>query len=175
MDTHTHAPQYVNAGLGLDLPLLDWLHRYTFPRESEFKDPKVAERIYPAAVRRHLMFGSTTCCYYGTVHLEATQRLVDIVEHIGQRAFIGKVNMDRNSPESLLESTRQSIDDTVRFVEYCKSKHNPLIVPILTPRFAPSCSEQCMVALAELARTENLPIQVPLTVDVGSPYNSHSV
>lgn len=43
VDTHTHAPQYVNCGLGLDLPLLEWLERYTFPKETEFQDARVAE------------------------------------------------------------------------------------------------------------------------------------
>jgi guanine deaminase len=33
--------------------------------------------------------------YFGTIHLEGTKVLVEKVEELGQRAFIGKVNMDR--------------------------------------------------------------------------------
>jgi len=32
---------------------------------------------------------TTTCCYYGTLHLEATKVLADIVHSLGQRAFVG--------------------------------------------------------------------------------------
>ena len=31
IDAHCHAPQYVFSGTGMDLPLLDWLNKYTFP------------------------------------------------------------------------------------------------------------------------------------------------
>ena len=30
-DLHLHAPQYPMLGMGMDLPLLDWLNRYAFP------------------------------------------------------------------------------------------------------------------------------------------------
>ena len=31
---------------------------------------------------------------------------------LGQRAYVGKVNMDRNSPEYYVEDTAQSLKDT---------------------------------------------------------------
>ena len=37
-DMHLHAPQYPMLGMGMDLPLLDWLNTYTFPTESRFAD-----------------------------------------------------------------------------------------------------------------------------------------
>ena len=36
-DLHLHAPQYPNAGLGMDLELLDWLDKYTFSQISHNK------------------------------------------------------------------------------------------------------------------------------------------
>ena len=30
-DLHLHAPQYPMLGMGMDLPLLDWLNAYAFP------------------------------------------------------------------------------------------------------------------------------------------------
>jgi guanine deaminase len=88
VDTHTHAPQYINLGIGIDLPLLDWLQTYTFPQEKRFKDLKHAEYVYDKCVKRHLMYGTTTCCYYGTIHYEATKILAQIAEKYGQRAFV---------------------------------------------------------------------------------------
>ena len=36
----------------------------------------------------------------------------------GQRAYVGKVNMDRNSPPSYCEETQQSLRDTNAFVDH---------------------------------------------------------
>ena len=41
-DLHLHAPQYPMLGMGMDLPLLDWLNTYTFPTEARFADPDYA-------------------------------------------------------------------------------------------------------------------------------------
>lgn len=50
VDTHIHAPQYPNAGKGLDMGLLDWLQTYTFPTETKFKDQKFAAYVYGRVV-----------------------------------------------------------------------------------------------------------------------------
>lgn len=46
IDTHIHAPQFAQNGLGLDMELLDWLNTYTFPLESKFADKDFASKIY---------------------------------------------------------------------------------------------------------------------------------
>ncbi len=50
VDTHIHASQYVNAGMALELPLLDWLERYTFPTEARFQDLDFAREVYTRVV-----------------------------------------------------------------------------------------------------------------------------
>ena len=35
VDTHAHAPQYCNRGLGMDKELLPWLETYTFPEGAK--------------------------------------------------------------------------------------------------------------------------------------------
>jgi guanine deaminase len=50
VDTHAHAPQFVNAGNGLDMPLLEWLETYTFPAETRFKDPAYAKKSAHASL-----------------------------------------------------------------------------------------------------------------------------
>ena len=54
IDTHIHAPQYPNAGLGYDKQLLDWLSTYTFPLEKKFSDLSFAAKVYEAIVVREL-------------------------------------------------------------------------------------------------------------------------
>lgn len=36
----------------------------------------------------------------------------------GQRALVGKVNMDRESPDNYIEDTSKSIADTEQFIEF---------------------------------------------------------
>lgn len=50
IDTHIHAPQVPNIGLGLDKPLMEWLNAYTFPTETEFKDKAFAKNVYEKVV-----------------------------------------------------------------------------------------------------------------------------
>ena len=45
-DLHLHAPQYPMLGMGMDLPLLDWLNAYAFPTEARFADTGYAREIY---------------------------------------------------------------------------------------------------------------------------------
>jgi len=85
--------------------------------------------------------------------------LTDIVSDVGQRAFIGKVCMDRNSPDYYIESTESSIAETEQFINLVKSKNNSLITPIVTPRFVPSCTSELMFALGKLASKHDVPIQ----------------
>ena len=50
IDTHIHAPQYPNIGIGYDKTLLDWLQQYTYPLETKFSDLNFAERVYNTVV-----------------------------------------------------------------------------------------------------------------------------
>lgn len=50
IDTHIHAVQYPNCGLGYDKPLLEWLNDYTYPMEMMMKNEEFAERVFDAIV-----------------------------------------------------------------------------------------------------------------------------
>lgn len=50
IDTHIHAPQYPNVGLGYDKPLLDWLDSYTYKLEKQYKDKKISNTVFNAVV-----------------------------------------------------------------------------------------------------------------------------
>ena len=109
-----------------------------------------------------LSSGTTTACYFATIHTEASLDLADICRDLGQRAFIGKVCMDRNSPETYSEETRQSVEATRTFVTSLLELDSELVRPIITPRFVPSCSRELMGELASLASSLQLPVQTHL-------------
>ncbi|KAI0093969.1 guanine deaminase [Irpex rosettiformis] len=159
IDTHTHAPQVPNIGSGQEHELLDWLAQTTFPMEAKFADDNFAKKAYGTVVRRIIDSGTTTCCYYGTLHLGATKVLADFVHSAGQRAFVGKCNMDRNSPDYYIESSAAtSVEDTKSLISYIRgltpNSTTALVQPILTPRFAISCTPELLGSLGDVARAD---------------------
>ncbi|XP_071544781.1 uncharacterized protein [Panulirus ornatus] len=160
IDTHIHASQFPNNGVAMDLPLLEWLQTYTFPTEANFSDTLFAREVYSKVVERLLRNGTTTAAYFGTIHLEGSKILADVVHDKGQRALIGKVNMMRNCPEYYRElSVQESIRDTEEFIRYIRSIQSPLVQPIVTPRFAPTCPEDQLASLGQLAAKYSCHIQ----------------
>ena len=123
----------------MDMELLDWLNTNTFPEESKYKDLEYAGRAYKIYVD-HLRAGATTrACIFATIHRKATLLLMDLLEESGLSTMVGKVNMDRNSPEYLIEDTKESIAETVEWIEEVINRRYTNTLPILTPRFIPSC------------------------------------
>ncbi|XP_023069186.1 guanine deaminase isoform X3 [Piliocolobus tephrosceles] len=125
VDTHIHASQYSFSGSNVDLPLLEWLTKYTFPAEHRFQNTDFAEEVYTRVVRRTLKNGTTTACYFGTLHTDSSLLLAEITDKFGQRAFVGKVCMDLNDtfPE-YKETTEESIKETERFVSEMLQKNS---------------------------------------------------
>ena len=137
-DLHVHAPQFPQRGLGMDLLLADWLNTYTFPQEARYADLDYAKEVYSAFLKTLTENGTFHACVYGTIHREATSWLIGQMEEKKIRAFAGKVNMDIQSPENLCETTEDSLRETEIFLESFAG--NRYAKPILTPRFAPTCS-----------------------------------
>lgn len=157
VDIHLHAPQYVNKGIGYDKDLLPWLKTYTFPEEAKFQDFQYAERVYREFLRDLWRYGTTSAVIYGTIHKESTKLLMDLVIDAGLRAYVGKVNMDRNSISTLTEDTNRSLKDTEELILEYKDK-SPLVKPIITPRFVPTCSDTLLEELGNLALKYDIPV-----------------
>ena len=85
IDSHVHASQYPNNGLGLDLPLLEWLQKYTFPLERRYgKDLQFARKAYDAAVTSYLNHGTTSASYYASIDSDASLILAQVAEEKGK-------------------------------------------------------------------------------------------
>ena len=78
VDTHAHAPQYCNRGLGMDKELLPWLETYTFPEEAKFSNPDYARLVYGAFVQDLWRNGTTRSILFGTIHKESTLVLMEL-------------------------------------------------------------------------------------------------
>ena len=162
IDLHLHAPQFPNIGLGLDKELIPWLETYTFPEESKYSDIEYAKKVYSKLINEIWKYGTTRCCVFATIHKESSKLLMELFNISGLGAYIGKVNMDYNSPVKLLEDTNKSINDTEEIIKEYKDKYT-LVKPIITPRFVPSCSDKLLKSLGKLAIKYNLPTQSHLS------------
>ncbi|MGM9629225.1 amidohydrolase family protein [Butyricicoccus sp.] len=161
-DLHTHAPQFGNRGMAMDLQLLDWLNTYTFPEETKFADLEYARHAYAMFVRELKQGATTRACIFATIHVPATVLLMDELERSGLCTYVGKVNMDRNSPEGLVESTDNSIADTIAWLEQIEGRYSRT-KPMLTPRFVPSCTDELLQELGHIAAQYQLPVQSHLS------------
>lgn len=166
-DLHLHAPQFAFRGLGMDMELLEWLDTHTFPEESKYADLEYAQRAY-SQLAEHLRRSATTRAgVFATIHAPATTLLMQKLEDSGLISYVGKVNMDRNSPDSLREKdVRSALDDTKQWLIDARSRFTHTY-PILTPRFIPSCTDELMRGLGELAETYNVPVQSHLSENLG--------
>lgn len=159
-DLHIHAPQYLQRGTGMDLLLADWLNHYTFPQESRFADPAHGEKVYELVVQDLIRNGTFHASILATIHRESTDILFRKLEERGLYAFVGKVNMDCGAPGYLCEDTEESLRETEQFL----SEHtgDKKVRPILTPRFAPTCSEPLLKGLGKLAKQYRCGMQTHL-------------
>ncbi|XP_064793772.1 guanine deaminase-like isoform X2 [Oncorhynchus masou masou] len=110
--------------------------------------------------KRTLRNGTTTACYFATIHTDASLLLGQIANDFGQRALVGKVCMDTNNfVPHYRETPDESHDETNRFISEMLKKKYPLVMPVVTPRFALSCSTALLGHLGEIAKNNHLHIQ----------------
>jgi len=167
VDLHIHAPQYAFRGLGMDLELLDWLKAYTFPEEAKYADLEYADKAYGIFTERLKHSATTRASVFATVHRDATILLMDKLESSGLVTYVGKVNMDRDAPDNLREPSAEfSAFDTFGWINSIHGRYKNTM-PILTPRFLPSCSDLLLSELHEVRETYDLPIQSHLSENPG--------
>jgi guanine deaminase len=164
VDLHVHAPQWPQLGLALDLPLEEWLQTCTFPLEARYADIAFAQGAYESLVDALLANGTTTALYFASIHLAATQLLADICRRRSQRALIGRVAMDNpeQCPDFYRDASAQAAEaDTREFIRYVRSMNgnDGLILPVITPRFIPSCTDDLLKRLGNLAQETGCHVQ----------------
>lgn len=147
VDTHLHAPQLEMIGsYGGDL--LEWLNRYTFPTEAKFSDPKHAAMVARIFFDELLRNGTLCALIFSTIHEQATDIFFAEAERRGFRAIIGKTMMDRNAPAALLETPRDSYEQSRALLQ--KWHKRGLLRYAITPRFAPTSTPELLEAAGQL-------------------------
>ncbi len=150
IDLHIHFPQIDIVGR-YSGELLSWLEHHAFPAEMRYAERGYAELAAEAFCRELLHHGTTTSMVFSTRHMVATDVLFQTMERHGCRSFIGKVSMDRNAPDGLLENAHDDQKHTQALIEKWHGRDDRLFY-VLTPRFAPSCTDRMMEQHAEFKR-----------------------
>lgn len=102
IDTHIHYSQSrIIASYGAQL--IQWLEKYTFPEEARFADPEYAAKCADFFFDELLRNGTTTAAVFCTVHESSVEAFFAESQRRNMRMIAGKVMMDRNAPEALLD------------------------------------------------------------------------
>ena len=167
IDMHVHAPQFAFRGTSMDLELMDWLNRYTFPEEEKYENLEYAEKAYGMFVDALKKSATTRSCIFATRHRPATELLMQLMEESGLISYVGKVNMDREASEGLTEKSADiSAYTTFGWLNAVKDKFTRT-KPILTPRFIPCCTDKLMEELREIQMAYGIPVQSHLSESKG--------
>ncbi|MBC7004221.1 guanine deaminase [Photobacterium sp. BZF1] len=147
VDTHIHYPQAEMVG-AYGEQLLEWLNNYTFPTEARYKDKDYSREMSTFFIKQLLRNGTTTALVFGTVHPESVDALFEEAEKINMRMIAGKVMMDRNAPEYLLDTPEIGYNQTKELIERWHKRGRLLYA--ITPRFAPTSSPEQLAMAGKL-------------------------
>ncbi|RMQ41708.1 Guanine deaminase [Pseudomonas cichorii] len=161
IDTHIHLPQTGMIG-AYGEQLLDWLDTYTFPCESQFADPAHAAQVADIFLKELLRNGTTTALVFGSVHKESVEAFFSAARQLNLRMIAGKVLMDRNAPDYLVDTPQSSYADSKALIE--RWHGNGRLSYAVTPRFAPtSTPEQLSLAGKLLSEYPGLYMQTHIS------------
>ena len=149
LDAHVHVPQMqIIASYGAEL--LDWLNKYTFPEESKFQNAQHGRRIARLFLDEMLRHGTTTVAAYCSVHKSSAEAFFAESHERNMLNIAGKVMMDRNAPDGVLDTPQTGYDDTKALIAEWHGKGRQLYA--ITPRFAITSSPEQMDMAGALCR-----------------------
>ncbi|MBU8871427.1 MAG: guanine deaminase [Gemmatimonadales bacterium] len=139
VDTHLHFPQAEIVG-SYGEQLLQWLENHAFPAEKQFHDAAHATEMADFFIDQLLRNGTTTASVFCSVHPRSVVALFEAAEQINMRVIAGKVMMDRNAPQELLDSPKSSYCESKALIE--KYHKRGRLLYAITPRFAPTSTPE---------------------------------
>lgn len=149
IDTHIHYPQ-IDIIASYSGKLLDWLQEYVYPAEQALTDPKLASGVADAFLNELLRNGTTTALVFATSHPNSVNAFFQAAQQRQLCMIAGKVLMDRNAPDYLLDTPASAYTDSKALIE--RWHHQDRLLYAVTPRFAPTSTPQQLDVAAKLLR-----------------------
>ena len=148
IDSHVHYPQTEIIG-AYGEQLLDWLNNYTFIAEQGFKNKEHASEVAKVFLKEQFRNGVTSSTVYCTVFPQSVDAIFEEAEKYDMRIMAGKVCMDRNAPEALLDTPQRAYDESSALIKKWHNKGRAEYV--ITPRFVPTSTPEQMEMMQALA------------------------
>jgi guanine deaminase len=148
IDCHMHFPQ-MQVIASYAGSLLEWLNTYTFHEECRFVESDHASRIATHFFDELLRHGTTTAAAYCSVHKASADAYFAEAMKRGMCMVGGKVMMDRNAPQGLLDTPETGYDETRQVIADWHGKGRNHVA--ITPRFAITSTPAQMKAAQALA------------------------
>ncbi|MCO4316059.1 guanine deaminase [Phyllobacterium sp. 21LDTY02-6] len=165
IDCHIHFPQ-MQVVASYAGALMEWLNRYTFVEEQKFGNQGHPEMIASAFFDELIRHGTTTAAAYCSVHKSSAQAFFAEAHARNMRMIAGKVMMDRNAPDGLLDTAQSGYDDSQALIAQWHGKGRQLYA--ITPRFAPTSSPEQLEMTGALVREHpDLHVQTHLCENAG--------
>jgi len=149
IDAHIHFPQ-VQVVASWGEQLLDWLNSYVFPEEGRFCDAAHAQRMAEFILDEFSRNGTTTALAFGSSHAMSVDALMAAAEARNMCLVAGKTMMDRNAPDSVLDTAQSSYDDSEALIARWHGRGR--LAYAITPRFAITSTQGQLEAAGALAR-----------------------
>ncbi|MDR4518501.1 MAG: guanine deaminase [Nitrosomonas sp.] len=147
IDTHIHYPQSEIIATNGE-QLAQWLEQTAYPAESKFADKSYAHKVSRFFLNELLRNGTTTALVFGTVHKNSVDVLFTEAEKLNMRIIGGKVMMDRNAPDGLLDTPETAFADSIMLIDAWHNKGR--LHYAVTPRFAITSSPEQLAVAAKL-------------------------
>ena len=149
VNAHTHAAMSLFRGLADDLPLMEWLHNYIFPVESQMD----SEFVYNGtllAIAEMIMSGTTTFCDMYLFEDEVAKA----AKKAGIRCLVGEVIYDFPSPNyGPVTKAIEYSEDLIRSWE-----NDPIVSIAVEPHSPYACSPELLIMANELALKHHVPL-----------------
>ena len=139
IDTHIH---YVQTGIigAYGSQLIDWLETYTFVEEQRFAAKSYADAVAKVFFDQLLANGTTTAVTFCAVYPGSVDAFFEESLRRRTRMIGGKVLMDRNAPDGLLDTAQRAYDDSKALIKKWHGCGRSCYA--ITPRFAPTSTPE---------------------------------
>ena len=150
IDSHIHYPQLEMIASYSGGQLLEWLERCVFATEAKYYDYDYAKYKADIFFKTLLKNGTTSALAFTTVHKESAEAFFDRAEELDMLMIGGKVLMDRNAPDYLLDTPVKAYDETDYLINKWHNRNR--LKYAITPRFAPTSTDEQLEIISELRK-----------------------
>ncbi|WP_297497416.1 amidohydrolase family protein [Thermococcus sp.] len=142
VNLHTHSPMGFFRGLADDLPLMEWLQKYIWPKEARLTREDVKVGAYLGTLE--MIKSGTTTFMDMYFHMDA---VAEAVLDAGLRGYLSYGMIDLGDPDK----TEKEIDEALREMKVIEKLNSPRLYFVFGPHAPYTCSLALLREVRRLA------------------------